>query len=617
MKKNKLLMGLALSAIVALPANIKAFTVNPAGFCNDNPANGTQNAICYIGQSRHITFITQNGDTSKNYFCLSKDKQLGAPGNYTDTAVKTYEDTGYACAVHNLLNDGTISVSDLTNGDFSFGTVTPDNTTNFTVQNVSGSALTYTKIQYEMWDIGSTATCNKYTDAKTRSIKLAASKPTQNGDYYVSKITVTKTNVDSYNVTLQNQPQGTIISTNNTAAGQVNGTNLTAGEFYILVPSASAASSIVTVKASREYTNTSVSAKVYEFTPISQSENQNLGKLNINIKTEPQTVSSEVKVSVDDIVDFKICKKDSKTNNPMSGVKFNVKSSDASTTFDLTTGTDGCATKANVKKAKYVVTEVTTPTGYVKINPKSVDCTTIASGTSCVYNAVNTPITLKVKKLDDSNEPLKDAKMQILDKDGNVFDEWTSVLEDHIVNKNIPFGKYKLREQEAPAGYVIATEIDFEIKEDGYVVGNETKPYTEDAVVTVTMVDKVTKVSILKTNAETGEPLVGAVLRIEKEDGTVVQEEWTTDGTPKVFTKMPVGTYYLVEVQAPDGYILQEERQPFTISQSSPDPEVIIENHKVPSTAANKSALLISFAMLDIALGIAIILYVRKRKISE
>ena len=131
------------------------------------------------------------------------------------------------------------------------------------------------------------------------------------------------------------------------------------------------------------------------------------------------------------------------------------------------------------------------------------------------------------------------------------------------------------------------------------------------------MVDEVTRFSVLKVNAETGEPLVGAVLRIEKEDGTVVQEEWTTTAEPKEFTKMEFGTYYLVEVSAPEGYLLQEERQPFTISQTSQDQQVVIKNVEVPNTAANKSALLISFAMLDIALGIAIILYVRKRKVTE
>ena len=74
---------------------------------------------------------------------------------------------------------------------------------------------------------------------------------------------------------------------------------------------------------------------------------------------------------------------------------------------------------------------------------------------------------------------------------------------------------------------------------------------------------------------------------------------------------------YLVELEAPEGYVLQEERTPFVISHSSEDEQVVIENHAVPSTAANKSALLISFAMLDIALGIAILLYVRKRKAME
>ena len=131
------------------------------------------------------------------------------------------------------------------------------------------------------------------------------------------------------------------------------------------------------------------------------------------------------------------------------------------------------------------------------------------------------------------------------------------------------------------------------------------------------MIDDVTKVSILKIDSATGTPLVGAKLRIELEDGTPVGEEWVTDGNPKVFTKMAFGTYYLVEVEAPEGYVLQEERQPFTISQTAPEQEIVIENHVVPNTAAAKSALLISFAMFDVALGIAIILYVRKKQVTE
>lgn len=618
MKKNSLFLLLIMSLVVIIPANVKAFQVNPAGYCNiaNNP-NGAENAVCYIGSNRHVTFITENGNTSNNYFCLNESTELG-PSTYSDTPVATYTDNGFACAVHELLRSGDISLSDLSNGYFNFGTVTPDNYSNYTVSTINGSALTYYKIQMKMWDLGKTATCSKYVEpTQNPTIKLTAGTLTENGEYYYSKITVTKSqNVNSYNVTLQNQPQGTLISTNQTAAGAVNGTNLTAGEFYILIPASSAANAVVTVNAVHNYNDASVSATVTEYSPVSIPTNQVVGRLNLAINSTPKSVSAQVKVALNPVIDFKVCKKDSKTNNPMSGVKFGVTSADAAVSFEVTTGADGCATKENVKQAKYTVTEITTPNGYVKSANKSIDCTQI-TGTTCLYNAVNTPITLKVKKLDDSGEALVDAKMQILDKDGNVFDEWTSVLEDHIVNKNIPFGKYTLREEEAPAGYVIATEIEFEIKEDSYVVGNETKQYGDDAIVTVTMIDKVTKVSILKTNAETGEPLVGAVLRIEKEDGTVVGEEWTTDGTPKVFTKMAVGTYYLVEVSAPEGYILQEERQPFTISQSSPEQEIIIENHKVPSTAANKSALLISFAMLDIALGISIILYVRKRKITE
>lgn len=623
MKKKSLFLLLVIALMMIIPLNANAFQVNPAGLhCSDDeyPPNGVANGICYVGSERPMTFITQNGDTSINYFCLSEHKSLG-PKQYNDAPAQTYTDTGFACAVHNLLSRGEIQISDLSSGYFSFGTVTPDNTTDYTLQVATGKPLIYTKIQTEIWNIGPNATCTPYTEnvtAPTMSLSAGAMTLTSDNNYYYSRVTVTKSaSVQNYLVMLENQPVGTIVSTTNAATGAIDISQpISANEFYVLVP-ASATDASFRVKARTSYDVRSLTASMAKYVPTSDDTNQDLGRLNLTINTTPRNVDAQTQVAVNPTIDFKVCKKDSKTNNPMSGVKFSVRSSDNSVSFELTTGADGCAIKNDVKQSAYIVTEVATPNGYVKANPKSMDCTTTNAGSTCLFSTTNTPITLKVKKLDDSGEALVDAKMQILDKDGNVFDEWTSVLEDHIVNKNIPFGKYTLREQEAPAGYVIATEIEFEIKENGYVIGNETKSYGDDAIVTVTMIDKVTKVSILKVNAETGEPLVGAVLRIEKEDGTVVQEEWTTDGTPKVFTKMPVGTYYLVEVSAPEGYILQEERQPFTISQSSADQEIIIENHKVPNTAANKSALLISFAMLDIALGISIILYVKKRKATE
>ena len=55
--------------------------------------------------------------------------------------------------------------------------------------------------------------------------------------------------------------------------------------------------------------------------------------------------------------------------------------------------------------------------------------------------------------------------MQLIDSEGNVVDEWTSDGTNHVVTE-LPVGKYVLKEIAAPDGYVIATDISFEVFED-------------------------------------------------------------------------------------------------------------------------------------------------------
>lgn len=624
MKKNRLLLLLLMAILVILPKSVKAFQVNPAGLnCNTDNPNGVENGICYIGSSRHITFITQNGNTSVNYFCLSEHNELG-PHVYSDTPVYTKTDEGFACAVHNLLTNEDISLSDLNEGYFSFGTITGYDS-NYNVSSVSGSALVYTKLQAEMWRIGEDATCTPYTTqpsvAPTISLSAGPMTLTTDGNYYYSKITVTKsTGVQNYRVTLSNAPANTVISrTNSTDAANIihTGEQTTLTEFYILIPAASATTATVDVKTQYDYSVTSVSATIEKYKPTEHTTNQDLGRLKITKSSTQKSAAGQAQVSLNPTVDLMVCKYDKKTHAPLEGVKFDITSEDSSVQpFQLITGSNGCATQPKVKQVKYFITEVTTPDGYVKLNRKSLNCAEITAGQICKAEIDNTPISLRVAKLDDSGHKLVDAKLQILDKDGNIFDEWTSeaVLDYHEVDKKIPFGKYTLREEEAPNGYVIATEIEFTIAEDKYYIGETAYEYGPEAVVTVEMVDEPTKVSILKVISDTDTPLEGAVLRVEDADGNTI-DEWTSGSEAHVIKNLAYGTYYLIEVSAPEGYVLNTEPIEFVISKTSSDEKVTM--HNVPDTIASKSALLISFAMFDIALGIGILVYVNRRKETE
>ena len=56
----------------------------------------------------------------------------------------------------------------------------------------------------------------------------------------------------------------------------------------------------------------------------------------------------------------------------------------------------------------------------------------------------------------------------ILDADGKVVESWTSTEEAHYIEM-LPIGKYTLREETAPEGYLVAKDVEFEVKDTAEV----------------------------------------------------------------------------------------------------------------------------------------------------
>ncbi len=142
------------------------------------------------------------------------------------------------------------------------------------------------------------------------------------------------------------------------------------------------------------------------------------------------------------------------------------------------------------------------------------------------------------------NYNVEGAKLQILDEEGNVVDEWVTEEEDRVI-KGLADGTYTLREEMAPDGYLVAEDITFEVKEG--VVENK-----------VEMEDEYTKVDISKADMTTGKEVIGAKLQILDDQGNVV-EEWTSTDAPHRINMLKPGQYTLHEEMAPDGYLVAED----------------------------------------------------------
>lgn len=151
---------------------------------------------------------------------------------------------------------------------------------------------------------------------------------------------------------------------------------------------------------------------------------------------------------------------------------------------------DGKFGFTEIPYGKYIVKEITAPTGYI-LSEKQYEVNISEDGDVVEITAENRPVAVSISKTDIYGKELTGAKMQLIDANGNVVDEWTSGDGAHIIS-NIPCAGYTLKEIAAPVGYVIATDIQFTIDENGRVTvdGVKANAYNSDGVPCITMVDK-------------------------------------------------------------------------------------------------------------------------------
>lgn len=266
---------------------------------------------------------------------------------------------------------------------------------------------------------------------------------------------------------------------------------------------------------------------------------------------------------------------------------------------------------------EYIVREIEAPTGYI-LSGESYPVTVCEDGENITIRTVNKPITVEVSKVDVYGEKLIGADMQLENADGEIIDEWISDGTNHIVTE-LPAGDYTLKEIAAPDGYVIATDIEFEVFADGTIkIRNvDSTAISEDGNPLIVMVDDTTKVKISKRDITTDKELPGATLQIIDEDGNVV-EEWVSTNEPHMIEgKLIAGKEYtLKEIIAPEGYEIANEIK-FTVNEDGSVTEVVMYDELTPVTntpyTGDNHSNFAAFAMLGAASVILAALIITKK----
>ncbi|MGT2785127.1 VaFE repeat-containing surface-anchored protein [Streptococcus merionis] len=200
----------------------------------------------------------------------------------------------------------------------------------------------------------------------------------------------------------------------------------------------------------------------------------------------------------------------------------------------------------------YSVKEVDVPENY----------TSVPNGMNVINTYTPKEVPLKFKKTDIAGAELAGAHLKVVKtEDNSVVQEWDS--DGSTKEITIQPGKYKLIETAAPEGYVLATTIEFEVTDDGKVIGGNVTLEGSDQIITMVDDYKYHDVTVSKVDLG-GKELPGAKVSVKSIDGTpLIKDEdgttkaevaWESTDTPKVL-KLRQGKYLFHEESAPDGYV--------------------------------------------------------------
>lgn len=250
-----------------------------------------------------------------------------------------------------------------------------------------------------------------------------------------------------------------------------------------------------------------------------------------------------------------ILKKDNQTGLPLAGARFMVTTAGGNFIADLVTGSTGYATLNGLEPGSYVVKEVEAPDGHIiDSTPQAFELRVGQTEPVFLVFGNDGKTTLYIRKEDAQTRlPVAGAVFKLSRVNGEVIKDRLETGMDGLasIGDLLP-GDYVVEEIEAPKGYLLSENpkqnVSLKAGEVATVLFRNNKPGG---------------VAILKQDAMSGLPLEGAKFTVTRLDGSPVGKEpyYVTgkDGYIRV-PDLEAGYYYVQEIEAPEGYLLDNTR---------------------------------------------------------
>lgn len=261
---------------------------------------------------------------------------------------------------------------------------------------------------------------------------------------------------------------------------------------------------------------------------------------------------------------------------------------------DTITTNDGTATISQLPFGTYYLREIETIDGYVledtektkiDINENSYevkDNTTINIPKELEFTNIKNTITINKKWKD---KLIENAELSIINAETNKIISKFITEGDECVYRGLPAGEYILREENPPTGFNKADDIKFSVNKYGECYINSEK--VENIEMQDTLIEGTIKIikkgEKLKENSNAGNyeyelgTLEGVTFELYAAEDIEYQnnimykkderiDQKTTDKNGEItFSNLPVGLYYAIEKDTPEGYIANSEKINFKI----------------------------------------------------